>query len=172
MPKATNRVFAALPLFIFYLAGCATPNSANTTNGDAIRACQDLVTGYAIHRDRMDSEAFANLFSKDAVLSVLGQRFEGRAAIKARLEGPPTPPLRHLMSTVHIEMESATQARGISYVTVYAAQTVEPKLPFVVDGFMATGEYHDVFRLTADGWRIAQREFHPIITTSANSPPQ
>lgn len=30
------------------------------------------------------------------------------------------------------------------------------------------GEYHDVFKLTQDGWKIAQREFQLVVTATTS----
>lgn len=54
-------------------------------------ACTDLVLDYAYYRDRPDAAGFANVFTKDGELRVMGQAFIGR------------------------------KATGVSYVTVYSA---------------------------------------------------
>lgn len=40
---------------------------------EVYRDCINLVTDYAIYRDRFDAEGFANLFTADARLTVGGQ---------------------------------------------------------------------------------------------------
>ena len=150
------------------IGGCETDSQTDTqtdsqTDRQITQACTDLVLDYALYRDQLDAENLAALFTKDARLSVQGQTYVGRDAIRARiqnaLDGPIT---RHLMSTIRIQKLSADRATGISYVTVYAAPSVgkevqqQGDLP-QVDGFAIIGNYIDEFERSADGWRIASR---------------
>jgi len=131
------------------------------TDADVERACGNLVLDYAYHRDRMDGAALANLFTEAGVLSVLGETYQGRSAIRARLENDREAPLsRHLMSTQRIFVDGPDRARGVSYATVYLAPRGE--LPRPVEGFAGIGEYHDEFVRTPDGWKIGKREFVPV----------
>ena len=134
---------------------------------DAARAaCRQLVTGYAYHRDRADGQAVGALFTEDAVFELLGDVFRGRAAIRKRVDaGASGPTFRHLMSTIHIEVENRDQARGVSYVTVYSAPG---PLPANLAEWMAIGEYHDEFVRTPDGWRIQRRTFVPAFFPPAD----
>lgn len=128
---------------------------------DVQRACTDLVLDYAYYRDRPDAEGFAGVFTEDGELTVLGQTFVGRQALIERLkDAHKGPSFRHLMSTIRIFPIDAQRARGVSYATVYSAPAGESE----VNGFAAMGEYHDEFVLTAQGWRIAKREFIPVYT--------
>ena len=126
--------------------------------GEIEDACTNLVLDYAFYRDRLDAEPYANLFAEDAVLTVLGEVFTGRDAIRKRLvEGRNGPVTRHMMSTVRIFVQDEDNASGVSYVTVYAAAPGE--FPLAVEGFMGLGEYHDKFVRTEDGWKISRRTF-------------
>ena len=130
---------------------------------DVKTACEALVIDYAYYRDRGESDAFANLFTEDAHLEVLGEVWTGRAAIKARLDTAPeaTPLLRHHMTTIRITPESEDRASGVSYATIYAGPPgAAPPLP--ATSFAAVGEYHDQFVRTAAGWKIARRVFVPV----------
>ena len=127
---------------------------------DSCRPCEKLVTDYAYHRDRLDSARVAALFTADAELSVLGTTWRGRDAIRARFDDTASR-TRHMMSTVHIERTGSDTASGTSYITVYSA-AADADEPAPVSAFAAVGEYRDQFRLTAEGWRIARREFVPV----------
>lgn len=128
---------------------------------DVYRDCINLVTDYAIHRDRFDAEAFSSLFTEDAVLTVGGQTWTGRSAIRQRIEGLQNgSSIRHLMSTIRITPVDENNATGISYATIYSA----PAGSNTVEGFTLIGEYHDEFVRTADGWRIHKRELHTAYT--------
>lgn len=131
---------------------------------DAASACRALVMDYAYYRDRLDADNFAAIFSKNAVLSVQGNEFTGRDAIRQRLldiEGNPVS--RHLMSTIRITPIDAATAHGVSYVKVYVEEAPDNERPVVTSGFLAIGEYHDIFKLTDAGWKIARREFKPVL---------
>ena len=82
------------------LAAVALLAGKQVAAGEIEDACTDLVLDYAIHRDRLDADSYANLFAADAVLSVLDDRFVGRDAIHERLvESRGKETTRHLMST-------------------------------------------------------------------------
>lgn len=133
--------------------------------GEVEDACTDLVLDYAYYRDRLDAEAFADIFAEDAVLSVLGQDFVGRDAIGARLRNADAGDiLRHLMSTIRIFPVNEQQARGVSYVTVYSGSAGD--LPRPLAQPLAIGEYHDQFTRTSSGWKIQRREFVPVFMSA------
>ncbi len=143
------------------LTVCITPVAQADSQAAIEKACTDLVMDYAYYRDRPDAEGLASIFTEDAVLSVLGQVFNGRGAIRARLQGAEQGPVfRHMMSTIRIFVESEARATGVSYVTVYSAPPGELPRPLVQPS--GVGEYHDVFVNTAEGWKIQQRVFKPI----------
>lgn len=153
------------------LGGCSTtetiePASQNR-NMDRLEAieaaCESLVLDYAYYRDREDlqlaAQGVAAVFTEDATLTVSGQSFTGRQAIHDRIADQTDPPLfAHLMSTIRIFPQSATKATGVSYATVYVAPR-PAQGSALAEGFAAVGEYHDEFRLTEQGWRIAKRTF-------------
>lgn len=158
-----------LPSFALYLAlllmlgGCSTTETSQNQNQSIEAACEALVLDYAYYRDREDlqvaAQGVAAVFTEDATLTVSGQSFTGRQAIFDRIADQTNPPLfAHLMSTIRIFPESATKATGVSYATVYVAPR-PAQGSALAEGFAAVGEYHDEFKLTAQGWRIAQRTF-------------
>lgn len=150
-----------IAMLVLLLAGVATVDARADSHHAIERACTDLVLDYAYHRDRPDADGVAGIFAEDAVLSVLGQDFVGRDAIRARLQGAENGPVfRHMMSTVRIFVESDDRASGVSYVTVYSAPP--GGLPRPLDAPLGVGEYHDKFVRTAAGWKIQRREFIPV----------
>ncbi len=128
------------------------------------RACEALVLDYASFRDGERGEALAELFSVDGTLVVNGQQYAGRQALLARFASPSKQMVRHMMSNIRITVESDSTASGISYALIFVGETPSkfPTAPVEVSGFAAMGEYHDVFKRTANGWRIAARRFVPI----------
>lgn len=131
--------------------------SASTTSfaaEDVYRACSNLVTDYAYHRDQFNAIEFANLFTEDASLTVVNQTWIGRPDIEQRIEELKTgSTIRHEMSTIRIVPVDDDHATGVSYATIYAAPAGETS----VSGFALMGEYHDEFVRTAEGWKISKR---------------
>lgn len=128
---------------------------------DVYRDCINLVTDYAYHRDRYDAEAFSNLFTDDASLTVGGQTWEGRMEIRKRIEGlNSATTIRHLMSTIRIVPVDELNATGVSYATIYSS----PEGAAAVEGFAIMGEYHDEFVRTEAGWRIQKRVLHSVFS--------
>lgn len=142
------------------LLGLLCLPAAGVSAGEIEDACTELVLDYALYRDRFDADPYANIFAEDAVLTVLGQVYTGRAAIRQRLlDGRDGQITRHMMSTIRIFVQDDQTASGVSYVTVYGANPGEFPLDAAVT---AVGEYHDKFVRTAQGWKIARRTFVPV----------
>ena len=147
---------------ILFLAGLVAAAAMPVMAGEVEDACTDLVLDYAYYRDRPDAQAFADLFARDGELEVLGDRFVGRDAIRARLANASDGPVfRHMMSTIRIFPVDDEHATGVSYVTVYAA--AGSQLPLALGEPAAVGEYHDEFVRTEGGWKIARRVFVPVL---------
>lgn len=129
--------------------------------GDVYRDCINLVTDYAYHRDRYDAVAFSNLFTEDASLKVGNGSWKGRSNIRARIEGlDKSGTIRHLMSTIRIEPIDELHATGVSYATIYTSAAGSSS----TEGFAIIGEYHDSFVLTANGWKISNRELKSVFS--------
>lgn len=133
------------------------------------QACEALVMDYARHRDQSRGAALAQLFTQDAELSVNGETFTGTQALLARFNAPAAQRYRHMMSNVHITVTGHEQATGVSYALIFvgAIDAQDPDAPITVANFVAMGEYHDTFVLTAAGWRIASRRFVPAFLADA-----
>jgi uncharacterized protein (TIGR02246 family) len=127
----------------------------------AEQACRDLVVRAAHCTDSHRHEDFAALFAPDAVLTRPGgEPLRGREAILASYRTRPVDRItRHLVTGSVIELASATQARGLSYVLLWGGDLTDAEGP---SGRPARrqvmGEFEDVFSLTAEGWRIARRD--------------
>ena len=76
-PLMPNRFLVSLALLFAFIPAAYAE--------DVYRDCSNLVTDYAMYRDRFDAEAFSNLFTEDASLTVLGQTWEGRNSIRERM---------------------------------------------------------------------------------------
>jgi len=127
-------------------------------------SCRQAVVDYAYHWDQGEVADFAATFTDDAILSLGGNVITGRDAIAGRLrESGSERVYRHLMTTIKLTAVNDTMAKGVSYVTVYIGEPGENGLARV-DGFALVGEYHDTFRIGADGrCRIAERTLVPVM---------
>jgi hypothetical protein len=146
-------------LFSLALTGCASTSTSQSIE----QACESLVLDYAYYRDREDTQLAAQgvaaVFTEDATLTVNGQSFHGRQAIFERLAQQTNAPLTaHMMSTIRIFPEGPSRATGVSYATIYVAPR-PAQGSALAEGFTAVGEYHDVFTLTPEGWRIVNRTY-------------
>jgi hypothetical protein len=130
------------------------------------RACERLAIDYSFYADSQQLEAWSNLFAEDAEMTLFGQTHKGRAAILGSLNGGNRGAVAtfHSNSNIRIDVVSQTEARGTVGVTLFAAPKkdgvaqVKEITPAVV------GHYEDVYRKTAEGWRIAKRGFTMVIS--------
>ena len=143
---------------------------ASAESADAVHALVDraeieeLVARYVHALDTRDADAYASVFTEDAVYEVAGTVYRGRDAIRkivtdlteareaSLASGEQPADLYHVMSNSSIEMLSETEARHISYAqTVRAAEGGQ----FIV-GFM--GRYEDEIVKRDGRWQIADRK--------------
>ena len=126
------------------------------------RHCEKLSIAYARAIDFNDHAAFADLFAEDGVLNA-GRELKGRDAIvKSLTRRPAELRSRHVLTNIFTEVISGTEARGISYLSLYRhigpASLEATAIEFA--GPAAVGHYDDRFVLTGDGWRFKQRQLH------------
>lgn len=126
------------------------------------QACRELVLRAARHADANAPASLARLFTNDAVLvRPNAEPVHGREAIQNTYEQRPADRLtRHLVTNIVVGIESATQARALSYVLLWAGTGTDMPGAFgrPASGRQVVGEFDDRFALTPDGWRIARRE--------------
>lgn len=139
------------------------PASVSPTDARSIAAdCEALSIAYARAVDFRDFDSFAELFAEDGELDA-GQLLQGRQAIaEAIARRPYELRSRHVLSNIFIDVLSATEARGISYLTLYRHHGPESLEGAPVDfqGPAAVGHYEDRFAKTADGWKFKRRKLH------------
>ena len=124
---------------------------------------EELVARYVHALDTRDADAYAGVFTEDAVYEIPGTVYRGRDAIRkivtdltqareTRLGNGEQPvDLYHVMSNSSIEILSESEARHVSYAqTVRAAEGGQ----FIV-GFM--GRYEDEIVKRDGRWQIANR---------------
>jgi uncharacterized protein (TIGR02246 family) len=114
------------------------------TDKEAIR---ELQLAYARYFDGRDAEAFAELYTDDAVLVQIGGK-EIRTKekfVKSVVNMPPPSGGYHRMLETNIHVDG-DEARAFCR---FGARTTA--------GQDVTGHYDDRYRRTADGWKITRR---------------
>lgn len=147
-----DRLRLALGLILLF--------AAPTGYADEIHdACSALVISYAQYRDNYDAVSFAELFTEDGVLIIGANRWNGRDAIRARIESLDSrTTIRHHMSSIRITRIDEDHATGVSYAVIYSA----PPGSNEISGPALIGDYVDQYVRTEDGWKISHRELKSI----------
>ena len=120
----------------------------------ARESIRDLVARYNANGDSGRFDHVVELFAPDAVMDVDGQVFEGREQIRTiftsaadSLRDRPGPRLlRHFTSTLQIDVENETFARGRCYYQVLMAH-----------GLDHWGRYLDEYAPVDGTWKFAKR---------------
>lgn len=120
---------------------------------DEIRAieheCARLIAAYANLNDAGEWAAVADLYTRDgrfARPSAPDDWIEGADAILAAFVSRPARKTRHVCSNIVVSVIDADNAEAESAMVL-----------FIEDGGIKVGSFHDRFRLTAAGWRFAER---------------
>lgn len=157
-------------------AGPGQPASASAPLSDMETAaiqqlCETASIRYALALDGKDPEALAMAFSEDGVWEVLGNRMEGRAAIRdywrTRLaDWAPDHGRLHQISNQAIEVIDRDHAKGTSTAVVYFFSTANGANRQLVPGLIARNT--DEFVRTAEGWRLSRRSITPVASIGEN----
>lgn len=126
------------------------------------RACEQLQYAYARYIDFRDYEGFAEVFALDGVLSA-GIELKGREAIFLSCQArAPDLRSRHVITNCFIDVEDASNARGICYVSLFQTTTkgLASHQPARMPGPALIGHYQDRFVLTPEGWKFRHRTLH------------
>lgn len=131
---------------------------ADTTAAFDEAACARLCVDFANHIDARRYGAWLDLFTEDGVLDRMGTRVSGRAELQRFLEArPATVATCHLCTNVRVERTSDDEATGFCYVLFFTGVPGEAGTPATAAGAPSVVTYHDRYRRTPAGWRIAER---------------
>lgn len=122
-------------------------------------ACEKLGRRFANYSDQSDYRALVELFTEDGIYvrpSVPDEEIIGRETLYQEFLKRPPLVIKHLVTNCVIDVISATQAKGYSYITYLAAPLSDESLPLNA-GPSFFGEFQDEYSLTEDGWKIKQR---------------
>lgn len=127
------------------------------------QACAKLTSAFAFLVDHKRYQELCELFTPDCIFSRPGALLNGRAELLSFMEARPAAGIsRHVCSLPFMESVTADQATGVTYLSFYEGQSSETG-PARLNGITAIAEYHDEFRRTVEGWRIARRNVVPIM---------
>jgi hypothetical protein len=127
--------------------------------------CQKVCMAISRHIDERRPEAVVAGFTVDALAVMDGRRLEGRAAILEALRGRPANlRTRHLTAAIHFTEVGERQARAVVYNVTYFGEGDPPAgaVPYAASHGVFV-EYHDVYRLEAEGWRLAERVMATVL---------
>ncbi|WP_336965210.1 nuclear transport factor 2 family protein [Sphingobium aquiterrae] len=126
-------------------------------------ACARLTAAFAILVDAHRNDELGELFTQDCSFERPGVSLGSRAELVTFMSARPRDQLtRHCCTPPLIEQTGEDEAKGVTYLTFYQGE-VREEGPGKLLGVTAFAEYHDLFRKTADGWRIAARRVVPIM---------
>lgn len=129
-------------------------------------ACEKLCRQFANLSDESAYPEICALFTPDGIYcrpSVPDTEIRGREALhEAFLKRPPLV-IRHIVSNCVIDVVSATEASGFSYIQYLAAPDKGSDRP-VEAGPFHIGEFRDRFVLTEAGWRFSERRGQLALT--------
>ncbi|KRB85550.1 arginine deiminase [Sphingomonas sp. Root710] len=129
-------------------------------------ACADLITSFAHFVDHREFDRAAALFAEDGVFERPDLTARGRDQIAAIWATRPSSVItRHLCQApyfLEVGIEIACSVTGFMlYHVDHHMEGIPP-----LGGPRAICEFHDRFRRTADGWRIAHRKSIAILRQS------
>lgn len=125
-------------------------------------ACRETILRAAAGADAGDADAVAASFVLDAVLERPDTPpIHGRDAIRRSYASrSPDRLTRHLVTNTLVEVAGVCEAHATSLVLLWSGSTNDMPGPHgrPADTRQVIGEFHDVFKLTSEGWRIAYRK--------------
>lgn len=125
--------------------------------------CGRLVAGYAYLVDRRKYDDLVDLFTENCLFQRPDARVEGAAALRRLMDARPGHiATRHLCGMPFFETVEVDEATAVTYTVMFVEEGIDEG-PNEVAGAAGLAEFHDRFRRTADGWRIAERTAKPAM---------
>jgi hypothetical protein len=124
----------------------------------AERACERLITRFAVLNDAGDYEQLVDLFTEDGVFcrpSAPADELKGKAAILQAFLSRPPRLSRHFVCNTEVTVISATQATASSYILLISAPGVEEPAIAVTPHLI--GQFQDCLTLQDGRWRFQER---------------
>jgi uncharacterized protein (TIGR02246 family) len=133
--------------------------------------CETASIHYALALDGKDPDALAQAFAPDGVWEVLGNKMEGRDAIRKywqtrTADWAPDHGRLHQISNQAIDVIDRDHARGISKVVVYFFSVTEGNNKELVPQLIA--QNNDEYVRTAEGWKLNRRSIERVANVGAH----
>lgn len=125
--------------------------------------CGKLADLYCKYLDHKDPEAFADLYTEDAVYKPAIQPVPivGRDRILEWIRAYPSSRMvRHVSTNQIVEVIDQNSAKGTSYAITFREPNPQEGEVSTRTAPRAVVEYVDTYRRTADGWKIASRYYN------------
>ena len=123
--------------------------------------CRKLMLNYCQHVDHLAPNAFANLFTDDALYNPTAHpEMNGRAEILEWIKAyPENRRARRCSVNQIVEVIDADNATGTSYAIVFRQENPVEGRPSPNVAPRAVVKYRDKSRRTTEGWRVAERQY-------------
>ena len=133
--------------------------------------CTKLVNQFALHNDANAFEQLAAMFTEDGVFArptMPDKPMIGRQVILDQFKLRPPRTIRHAMVNTVIDVKSATEATGVTYILLYTGPPREPgdAKPAKADPTLLIGAFDDRFVKVGDDWLFAERRGSLTLTTA------
>lgn len=130
--------------------------------------CEQLWMDYAIYRDHLDADGFANTFTEDGQLIVGSGTHTGPAALRKYIRDHESPGFAHMVmiTTTDITPLSETRAVGTAYALVNGSDrhVGQGDAPIQSQHIGAANEYYAEFEQTDEGWKIAKMSLRGVFS--------
>lgn len=140
------------------------------TNDDMARAvaewsCAKLITRFAYSVDHRRYDDLLNLLAEDAVVEWPGNSVSPQELVAQMKQVPANLLWCHMLSPPVIDRSEADAIEMRSYVVLYDSELGEDDEIPAASAPSSVAEYHDSFRLTPQGWRMARRSVALVMGT-------
>jgi SnoaL-like domain len=123
--------------------------------------CTQLMHQFFFCLDQFDYEKLVGLFEADGIFYHQGERLSGRADImRAMTDRSPTQRIRHVISNVFIDSETAGTANVVAYMTAYRFDDGQLHTgPVAIGGPLRLSVVRACMRSSGSDWKIAEMGF-------------
>lgn len=124
------------------------------------RECLRLIYAYTHLADFGRASSIVDLFTHDGVFDNGEVRWEGREALArgfGERERRVDLRTRHVCTNPVIDVKDQRHAAGVIYLTLYRHSDPDHSRAVPLTSPAMVGSYHDDYRRTRQGWRLAQR---------------
>jgi hypothetical protein len=131
---------------------------------EAIIECARLTASFAYLVDHHRYEEMAVLFTEDCTFTRPGASIAGRGALQTFMEARPTDSVsRHICTAPFFETIEADAATAVTYLVFCEGEALNDASLASLGSITTLAEYHDIFKRTASGWKIAARDVRPVM---------